>query len=89
MKFSFIDAIPPVMTCPQVTVIADGDGLARNVTWDDVVAVDNIEGNVAVKHLGGPPPGSDLPVDFYTITYEAIDSLNNQATCSFLLIVKR
>ncbi|XP_033099723.1 uncharacterized protein LOC117103263, partial [Anneissia japonica] len=72
----------PNITCPSnINVTTDPMSDMANVTWNDAVAIDNNDGVLAV--YGSESPPSLFPIGQSEVTYNATDSNNNTAECSF------
>src|SRR5205814_386645 len=81
-----VDAQPPVLSdCPaNITRPAAAGQCSTTVTWTPPTATDNCGSpGVAASHN----PGATFAVGTTTVTYTAMDSAGNTATCSFTVSI--
>ena len=88
------DGQPPVfLNCPASMIMIGNDPnqCSGKLNWSIPVAVDNCGQTVQVQQVGGPLPGSVVPVtcpaSTQTITYRATDTNGNTTDCAFEIMV--
>lgn len=74
-----IDTIAPVIVCPDTIQSCE-----FSVVFDAPEATDNCE-IAEIVQTAGPESGTNFPIGFTTITFEAIDLSGNTAECSFVI----
>jgi len=83
-KVTIRDISPPVFTnCPTNITVEAGDACSAIATWPAPVVTDNCSAGVTSTHN----PGTAFPIGTTTVTYTAIDTKANRATCTFKVIV--
>src|SRR5262249_29588222 len=84
----FIETNPPSITgCPANITTNTGPGHTacdQVVTWTPPTATDNC---AVSSFTSNHNPGDTFPVGTTTVTYTAIDTASNTATCSFTVTV--
>ena len=86
--FSIVDTMKPVINnCPTAAIRSTLPAGASvvSVTWTEPTAIDNSQLPVDVSRSN--VPGSTFNQGTHTVTYTFSDSVNNQATCTFMVIV--
>ncbi len=84
------DTQAPVITCPasmSKTGIPNAANCWTTFTWTDATATDNC--GATVTQIEGPKSGSCIGYGVSTVTYKAIDTAGNFATCSFTITINK
>jgi large repetitive protein len=87
------DNIPPVVsntTCRNITRSASPTHLSdrgTNVTWDNVVAVDGVDGPMTATTCSSNS-GEFFPLGSTSVTCTFTDAASNSDTCSFVAVVE-
>ncbi|WBX77665.1 HYR domain-containing protein [Tenacibaculum ovolyticum] len=82
------DNTAPVITCPSnSTQKVDSGLLTAVVTFTNPVATDNCTA-VTINQTAGLPSGAEFSIGINTISFEAIDTAGNTATCSFTITIE-
>ncbi len=84
------DTQAPVITCPanmSKSPIPNAANCWTSFTWADATATDNC--GATVTQVSGPKSGSCISYGVSTVTYKAIDSAGNAATCSFTITINK
>lgn len=83
------EEIPTFMDCPVDTIImiAADSTQAHDVMWTTPTAIDNCTDTVTLT--SNIEMGSSLMIGDTTVTYTATDANGNEATCSFMIMVKQ
>jgi hypothetical protein len=81
------DTEAPVITCPaDLTKNVDPGACGAIVNYATPTATDN-SGSSTISIKSGPSSGSLFPVGLTTVTFEATDTVGNNAECSFTITV--
>lgn len=75
--------IPVFSGCPANFTIEAGDACAAIASWQPPTVSDNCSASITSTHN----PGTAFPMGATTVTYTAIDTKANKATCSFKVTV--
>uniref|UniRef100_A0A0K6SBA2 HYR domain-containing protein n=1 Tax=Chromera velia CCMP2878 TaxID=1169474 RepID=A0A0K6SBA2_9ALVE len=81
-----VDVTSPVLSCPADATLEAGPGCAATHAWTAATVVDAC-GSASVIQTSGRPNGSTFPLGEHFITYAAIDSAGNSASCTFKVTV--
>ena len=78
-----------LLDCSDVKVCGSKKSTSAEVTWDDPVAIDNVDTNVNVTKLTDLKKGSFVEYDDSTyVQYQAVDTAGNPSSlCTFALEV--
>ncbi|XP_072167903.1 hyalin-like [Diadema setosum] len=80
------DVEDPVIICPSdISVIASSPDGNATAVWSSPFATDNVEISSVV---GSHDPGDEFLAGDTTVTYTAIDTAGNNATCDFIIGVQ-
>ncbi|CAB9502479.1 Hyalin (Fragment) [Seminavis robusta] len=85
-KITVVDDTPPTITCPAVDLVNNTVGLcSASVTFETPLGEDNC--GSSTTQTGGLASGSTFPVGSTLNTFEVIDGVSLQDSCSFSVTV--
>ncbi len=84
---SIADITPPVLNCPGTINIQLLPGECEAIVNYSVSATDNLDPNPTITLISGLASGSSFPIGTTSVAYQANDSANNLANCSFDVVV--
>ncbi|XP_071951569.1 hyalin-like [Antedon mediterranea] len=83
-----LDDVPPVLTCPNDTLVMLGNTSSTVVVnWTPASVFDN-SGLAIVLYSSPKMSGDKFNIGTFVITYTAIDAFDNIATCTFTITVR-
>ena len=92
LRFVFVvfdkDIEPPTITCPSnQTKRADLGQPSTSVSWSDVTAEDNAEGDLQISTSSNTQPGSRFTIGKHSVIYHVEDAAGNTASCFFMVTI--
>ena len=85
LSFTAVDTTDPIITCPADVVVQSQTPAVA--TWTAPTVSDNVTPANQIIVVMSHSSGSTFPVDTTPVMYTAFDQANNQASCTFNVII--